>query len=775
MKKFLFILSIFIANFGFSQSDCISALPVCGNSNISYNPQNAGNIAEQTSASCLALEHYSVWYTFSIATSGTLEFTIAPDVNSDDYDFALYGPNINCATHDFGNAIRCNFSGADGPTGIGTPPAGASAGAWDTALNVTAGQVYYLLIDNYVPQNGLNGFNLSWGGTAALTSPFNTTIQPNPFIAPGVNQSGQILICTDPQMFDFSTLSSGILNGNANFSISYYMNSNNALTGTSPITTPINVNTTNIYYYAISYTDPTNPNNPANVCKEYGEITFQSGAIVVNDQTVMGCNNNNTGIGVFDITTATPNVYNDPTAVVQYYPTVADANAGTNEITTNLTNYVTTPKQIFAKVTTTQGCTNIATITLSLLPLLPVNDVTINACNNNNFGIGSFNLTLANVYPTDPAAPKKYFPTVNDLLNNTNEITNPTIYSSAEGQVYVEVTGAQGCKNYAAINLAFYPVVVTQNATISSCFIEGNPNTAEFDLGSAVVSTQFGTTNTYYPSLQDAINQNNQIQNPNGYVSTSTSIYVRVTDSNLCWGTAKINLEVIPPVYSNVLKDKIICIEDTTTLDAGSGFESYLWSTGATTQSITNVSVGEYWVILTTEGCPTLQKVKVIKSPSPVITNIEITNNSATVAVSGGTQPYQYSLDGTTWQDSNIFNELPRGQNFVYVKDSYDCDPIMVEITVPNLVNAITPNSDGVNDYVDYTALSYKKDLILNVYDRYGNKMFQADKSNGYKWDGRSSGKKVTTGTYWYSITWVEPNTNVPVKYTGWVLVKNRE
>lgn len=775
MKKFLFILSIFIANFGFSQSDCISALPVCGNSTISYTPNSAGNVLENLNDnSCFGSdEHFSAWYTFTIATSGTLEFTINPDVFADDYDFAVYGPNINCATHNFGNDISCNWSGADGPTGIGTVAPGGSAAAYEPALNVTAGQVYYLVVDNF--SHNANGFSLSWGGTATLTSPFNSTIQPNPFIAPGPNQSGTLLICTDPQTFDFSTLSSGILNNNPNFSINYYLTSNNALTGTNPITTPISVNTTNIYYYAISYTDPANPTNPANACKQYGEIKFQSGQITVNNQTVMGCNNNNTGIGIFDITTATPNVYNDPTAVVQYYPTVADANAGTNEITTNLTNYVTTPKQIFAKVTTTQGCTNIATITLSLLPLLPVNDVTINACNNNNFGIGSFNLTLANVYPTDPAAPKKYFPTVNDLLNNTNEITNPTIYSSAEGQVYVEVTGAQGCKNYAAINLAFYPVVVTQNATISSCFIEGNPNTAEFDLGSAVVSTQFGTTNTYYPSLQDAINQNNQIQNPNGYVSTSTSIYVRVTDSNLCWGTAKINLEVIPPVYSTVLKDKIICIEDTTTLDAGSGFESYLWSTGATTQSITNVSVGEYWVILTTEGCPTLQKVKVIKSPSPVITNIEITNNSATVAVSGGTQPYQYSLDGTTWQDSNIFNELPRGQNFVYVKDSYDCDPIMVEITVPNLVNAITPNSDGVNDYVDYTALSYKKDLILNVYDRYGNKMFQADKSNGYKWDGRSSGKKVTTGTYWYSITWVEPNTNVPVKYTGWVLVKNRE
>ena len=222
--------------------------------------------------------------------------------------------------------------------------------------------------------------------------------------------------------------------------------------------------------------------------------------------------------------------------------------------------------------------------------------------------------------------------------------------------------------------------------------------------------------------------------------------------------------------------DKYICIDDRTTLDAGPGYQSYRWSTGATTQSIVGVAVGDYWVILQDSGCSVKQLVSVKKAQDPVITSIEIANNTATVIVTGGIAPYKFSVDGVTWQDSNVFTNLTRGQHTFYVKDSFNCTPISVEVTVPNLVNAITPNGDNVNDYIDYRELAYKDNLTFVIYDRYGNKIFTGDKSNNYRWDGTHSNKKILTGTYWYHINWNEPNeAKTPIKYTGWILVKNRE
>jgi len=123
-----------------------------------------------------------------------------------------------------------------------------------------------------------------------------------------------------------------------------------------------------------------------------------------------------------------------------------------------------------------------------------------------------------------------------------------------------------------------------------------------------------------------------------------------------------------------------------------------------------------------------------------------------------------------------VFTGLSRGDYTIYVKDSYDCVPMEVAIVVPNIVNVITPNGDGINDVINYSALSGKGNLVLNVYDRYGTKIHQADKSNNYTWDGKIGGKNVPTGTYWYSVTWNENNKNkTPIKFSGWLMVKNRD
>ena len=687
MKKTLLIFLLILSQVFSAQSDCPTAITVCGNSGISYTPSGPGNILEDLGGCLSDDENFSVWYTFSIATAGTLTFTIDPNVFADDYDFGVYGPNKTCGT--LGAPIRCNYSGADGPTGLNLTTVHPTVnGQWSGFMNVLPGEVYYLVIDNF--SNSPNGFTLTWGGTATLASPFNDpSLITNPFIAPGLPNANptspnEVVVCTNPATFNFSSLTPGIINGNTNFTVSYHYNTNDLLTGNNAITAPVVVNTTNTYYYSITYTDPTNPNNPINKCKQTGEFKFKDGSIVATDATLTECNNNNEGTAVFNLTTA--NVINIPTATKKYYPSMFDLNA------------------------------------------------------------------------------------------NTNEITNPYQYLSAGGSVFVLVTSEFGCTDVAEIKLTFYPVVVVTEATLRACFIETNPSTGLFNLSNANVTTLTGAIKKYYPSTTDAINQTNEILNFANYIAPNGVVYVRVMSGNGCYTVAKINLIVIPPVYSTVLIDKVICIEDKTTLDAGPGFTGYEWSTGATTQTITNVGVGTYWVKLKTGDCTSIQKVKVYATEQPVISNIDITNNSITVNAVGGTPAYQYSLDNVHWQDSNVFTGLTRGDYTVYVKDAYDCIPMEVNILVPNIINVITPNGDGINDTIDYSALSSRSNLVLTVYDRYGTKIHQADKSNNFTWDGTIVGKKIPTGTYWYSVTWNENNKNkTPIKFSGWVMVKNRD
>ncbi|WP_139420744.1 T9SS type B sorting domain-containing protein [Chryseobacterium mulctrae] len=413
-------------------------------------------------------------------------------------------------------------------------------------------------------------------------------------------------------------------------------------------------------------------------------------------------------------------------------------------------------------------------IILTLSPFTATNR-TLSACNNNGATTATFDLSAANVTAV-PGVTKKYYRTLADLNAGINEITNPTAYVSAPGKVYVKVTTPQGCTGNAEITLVFYPLPVSTDAILESCFIEATPTAALFNLTTANVSTEAGITKKFYTTLANALAGTNEIVTPITYISQSTEVYVKITGTNSCYIIKKITLKVSPPVRSSVLKDKTICIDDRTTLYAGPGFDGYEWSTGATTSSISNVAVGDYWVRLKTGSCYTLQAVTVKLATNPVISSIDITNNTITVNVSGGVAPYKYSLDGINWQDSNVFTGLPRGENKIFVKDFYNCDPTHIQVTVPNLINAITPNGDNVNDFIDYSALAYKKNLIFTVYDRYGNMKYQADKLRNYTWDGTSGGKKLSTGTYWYSITWTENDkNNTETKYDGWVLVKNRE
>lgn len=609
MKKTLLFFLIIISNYYFSQGDCVSALGVCGNSSITYSPTGIGNTNESL-GDCLSTgEHNSIWYKFKIATSGTLTFVINPADPTVDYDWAVYGPNTSCGS--LGFPIRCNAAtviGVNPDTGLNltstiTSAAGGSTTPYCKYMDVLAGETYFLYLDNFQggASTNVSPFTLTWGGTAALASPFtDPAILQFPLVPPGspnANPSDprEVLICTNPSIFNFNVLTTGILNGNSNFVVSYHYNQNDAISGASPITAPITVNTTTVYYYSVHYQDPANPTNPINYCREIGRFKFKQGSISAYDGNLEAC-------------------------------------------------------------------------------------------------------------------------------------ANPA-----------------------------------------------NPNIATFNLDLANVTTQPGAIKTYYTTLAAAQAGTNPITPSNAYISGSGIVYVKVSDIAGCYTIVKITLKIVPQVYSTVLKDQTICIDGLATLDAGPGFASYEWSTGATTQVVSGLSVGNYWVKLQTGNCFAMQNVKVLPYTQPIISSIDISFAKVVVNVKGGKSPYKYSMDNINWQDSNVFTRVKRGEHMVYIKDSNECHEVNVEITVPNIVNAITPNGDGSNDYVDYSALSNKHNLVFTVYDRYGNKMFEADQFKDYKWDGTAGNKKILTGNYWFSFTWTEPKrNNAPIKYSGWILVKNR-
>ncbi|MBT2621767.1 MULTISPECIES: T9SS type B sorting domain-containing protein [Chryseobacterium] len=699
MKKTLLFIAFLVSHIFFAQNnDCSTAIPICSNADITLTPTGTGN-SDEGNAGCLGGENNSIWFTFSTLTAGTLTFAIDP-VNNVDYDWALYGPNNTCAEIQTIMPLRCsydspspgqyitglNLTSLDTSEDAGTDNLGNPSDGMVKYIDVLPGQVYYLLVDQF--SGASSQFSLTFGGSAGLLTPFgDPVLQPYPFVTPGPNHDGILDICN--LNFDFSTLTSGILNGNPSFIIKYYKTATDALDDVNPIIGQTVVNPATTYTYVISYFDPTSPASFLNKCKEFGTIKFVDRSFTLTPGSLTSCSNNNSGTGTYDLSTADVGAGAIPGLTFQYYPSLADAN------------------------------------------------------------------------------------------NGTSEITNPYVYVAPSGSAYVKATNQFGCTAIAEIKLNFHPIVTVLEPTIRSCFIETNPSTALFNLPAAIVTSLSGTTKKYYPSMTDAVNATNEIlpAAAAAYVAPNGVVYVRVSNSNNCFTVAKITLIVLPPVKSTVLVDKIICMEDRTTLDAGPGFASYLWSTGATTQAITDVPVGTYWVKLKTGECITTQTVTVHPTEQPVITNVDISTNTITVNVIGGTPPYKYSIDNINWQDSNVFNNIPRGDTQIYVKDSYDCEPIDVTVVVPNLINVITPNNDGINDVIDYSALAGKQNLVLSIFDRYGAKIFQADKTNGYKWDGTTNGnKKVSTGTYWYSVTWNENDKkNTPIKFSSWIMVKNRE
>ncbi len=157
------------------EQDCYGAVPVCDISYAQdYSYTGIGSSDElNTGATCLyGGESNSVWYVFTPQSSGSFFFEIETLM---DYDWALYDLTDigGCEYISSATPVLCNYSGTNGNTGTNTTvnntlprEVGASGSPIMDGMNVTAGNSYALLVNNYSAD--ANGYTITFSGTASI-------------------------------------------------------------------------------------------------------------------------------------------------------------------------------------------------------------------------------------------------------------------------------------------------------------------------------------------------------------------------------------------------------------------------------------------------------------------------------------------------------------------------------------------------------------------------------------------------------------------------------
>ena len=225
------------------------------------------------------------------------------------------------------------------------------------------------------------------------------------------------------------------------------------------------------------------------------------------------------------------------------------------------------------------------------------------------------------------------------------------------------------------------------------------------------VELEPGTYNIYANSVRYTYRQNgsfpysveNVISITGSYNATGTYYYtfynwVVKTGSSCTSERTAVTATVIESGNIN-LGEPIVQCGGTATIDAGSGFDSYIWSNQQTTQSITVAQSGTYTVTASNGACEVEGSVVVTINHIPSVTISENINTLTANATSGtGNYQYAWSTDETAQSitiDSN-------GNYCVTVTDSNNCSVSECSnITLPdidiNISNAEHGNIDGEN------------------------------------------------------------------------------
>ncbi|MEO8148505.1 MAG: T9SS type A sorting domain-containing protein [Bacteroidia bacterium] len=280
---------------------------------------------------------------------------------------------------------------------------------------------------------------------------------------------------------------------------------------------------------------------------------------------------------------------NANSTIAIYTPTAGEITAGTVTLTLTTDD----PDGAGPCVAATSN----VTITINALPTIVINPSSTSIC----FGSTSGNITAngASTYSWSPN---------NGSLSST---TGATVTASPAATTTYTVTGTDvnGCQNTATIT-----VTVNSPSPISV-----SPNSVTICTGSTsgTITASGGSTYTWANATGlSATTGSSVTANP----TTTTTYTVTGTDANGCTSTATLLVNVNPLPAVAISGSNVICNGSSTILDGGAGFTAYLWSTSATSQTISTSTPGTYTVTVTdANGCTNSASKTLAISNPPVL------------------------------------------------------------------------------------------------------------------------------------------------------------
>lgn len=597
-----------------------------------------------------------------------------------------------------------------------------------------------------------SGYIYNWTGPNGFTS----TVQ-NPTIT-NVNSSnsglytlvisdGIVCNCQKTYTFNIAIIADNsspvpnianlpVINGNCNTIISTIPTATDNCAGniTATTTSPLNYSTPGTYTIVWNYND----GNGNTITQNQTVIVTGTNTPIVNTYFYF-CPNQTPSLSDITITGQNIKWYDAPTA--------GNFLANTTLLQNGTTYYAS------QTISSCESARVPVTVTIQNTPT-PTGNANQNFCSSQNATLNDITISGTNIIWYSSSTGNTILPATTLLANNT---------------VYYATQTVNGCESPTRLAVTV-TLINTLNATnYSKTFCDDLNDSAEIvnlsDYNSNLIAATNGNIFTYYHSLNGAENQisTDQVSNSLNYnLSVGDNLlYVRIDSNNGCHQAVELNLKLVSKPIIPIMDIMPICEGSSIIVNAGIGFDSYLWSTSETSPSITVSTPGSYSVTVTqnhgTTSCSSVKNFTVVKSNAATVSEIitsDWTSNQNTMTVlltTGSVGNYVYSLDNINYQESNVFTNLPHGDYTVYIKDKNGCGITPRDFYLLMFPNFFTPNGDGYNDYWKIELSEYEPDMTISIFDRYGKLLKELNgKSQG--WDGTFLGNSVPSSDYWFVV-----------------------